>query len=329
MGLIFSMKVSSTSVPVSVSPQPICRLWPTTNSGAPGIVPQSYPFFLTRNWAAPYRADRIAQLLDRTPKQTPASTAAIQADTVSLAARELLPLMLQTHPRDHDSAQALKLLRKWNGDMRRDRAAPLIFTAWLREFERELFKPRLGAQFDRYWKPRAVMIDRVLQGKAESWCRPDAAATDPGCAGLLAKSLRKSVAQLEKKLGGDVGAWRWGREHRAYFWSFVSQAPAIGSWFSTTMPVGGGNYTIDAGYMKFADRKHPYRADTGPGLRMILDFSDLAGSRFLIAPGMSGNPLSSHYSDLLGRWRKFHYLILGREAAAHRLRLTPRGGRSG
>jgi penicillin amidase len=139
---------------------------------------------------------------------------------------------------------------------------------------------------------------------------------------LLASSLQTAVQELAKTEGSSITGWRWGQLHRARFWSVISRAPVIGSWFSTSVPVGGGEYTIDAEYVQFADQQHPYQADIGPGLRMILDFSDLSNSRFLIAPGMSENPFSPHYGDLTRRWKNFDYMTPAHEAARHTLTLV-------
>ena len=39
------------------------------------ILPEDYPHFITSEWSPPYRAKRIGQLLDATPKHTLASFA--------------------------------------------------------------------------------------------------------------------------------------------------------------------------------------------------------------------------------------------------------------
>ena len=62
------------------------------------IVPDDYPYFLTSEWTLPYRADRIGNLLDADAKHSLDSFAAMQKDTVSLAAQELLPAMRKTVP---------------------------------------------------------------------------------------------------------------------------------------------------------------------------------------------------------------------------------------
>jgi penicillin amidase len=63
----------------------------------------------------------------------------------------------------------------------------------------------------------------------------------------------------------------------------------------------------------------------GPGFRAVYDLADLDNSRFMIATGQSGNPLSPHYGDLAERWRDGHYVKLVGDATVdgRRLRLTP------
>ncbi len=41
----------------------------------------------------------------------------------------------------------------------------------------------------------------------------------------------------------------------------------------------------------------------GPSYRGVYDLADLDRSRFIAAPGQSGNPLSPHFRDMLRRWR--------------------------
>src|SRR5204863_5937583 len=57
------------------------------------IVPPGYRYAITYEWDAPYRANRIDQLLEGDKQHDVTSFARMQADVVSLAARELLPRM--------------------------------------------------------------------------------------------------------------------------------------------------------------------------------------------------------------------------------------------
>jgi penicillin amidase len=55
---------------------------------------RGYPYSLGVDWPEPYRALRITQLLRGRNKLTPDDFARFQGDTVSLQARQLLPLLL-------------------------------------------------------------------------------------------------------------------------------------------------------------------------------------------------------------------------------------------
>ena len=60
------------------------------------VVPDAYPYFLATDWAPPYRATRIVQMIEAKAKLSPDDIAAMHADQLSLQALELLPFFLQT-----------------------------------------------------------------------------------------------------------------------------------------------------------------------------------------------------------------------------------------
>jgi penicillin G amidase len=286
------------------------------------IVPDSYRYFLSRSWDLPNRARRINELLDAAPKQSPEASAAIQADTLSPMARDLLPLMLETRPSSPQAAEALDRLKSWDRRMKRNQTAPLIFTAWLRAFNRALFAGKLGSAFDNYWglHPDAV---RLILTQHREWCEPAAEAA-PSCAPQLASSLDEAVSELRHRYGEDMNGWQWGRPHQAEFVSQVwARVPLIGGLIALAIPADGGYDTINRGATPIANADDPYADTHGSTLRMIVDLSDIAATRFMIAPGQSGNPLSPHYGDLMRPWRDLIYLTLGKAAPRHKLVLAP------
>jgi penicillin G amidase len=286
------------------------------------IVPDSYPYFITRDWDIPNRAERINRLIDAKAKLTPDDFAAIQADTVSLMARHLVPMMTDIAPRTARDKRAIKLLDEWNFHMNRDLVAPLIFVAWLRELERELFQAKLGNEFAAYWRARPQVVRGILTTHRD-WCLPRGA--EPGdCGAVLAQSLHVALDQLAAHFGDEnVDDWRWGRVHVAPFANpFWSRVPEIGGWFALDIPTDGGSDTVNRGEMRYDDA-NPYADIEGPGLRMIVDLSNPADARFLITPGQGGGPLSPHYADLALRWRDFDYLTLGSPRQYAVLRLLP------
>jgi penicillin amidase len=282
------------------------------------IVPDDYPFFITHNWQAPWRAERINALLDRGPKQSPETTAAIQADDISLPARTLLPLLLPATPVTGDTRVALALLHAWDARMARDRPEPLIFEAWMRELMRTLLADRLGPYFPAYWGLRYGVVQSLLTDHRE-WC-----GSDGDCGKALSQSLERALAQLRETYGTNIGAWRWGVPHKADFANQIwSQVPLVGRWFDASLGADGGQDTIDAGAMDIADEAAPFLDRHGPTLRMIVDMAAPDEARFMIAPGESGNPLSPHWDDLALPWRDKQYITFGGDESGGVLVLKP------
>jgi penicillin G amidase len=282
------------------------------------IVGDDYPYFLTRDWETPERAERITALTDRKGPQSPETTAQIQADDVSLTARRLLPIMLAMTAKTPTNTDALDRLRAWDGRMDRDKPEPLLFTAWMLQFGRAALAARLGTDYDDYWSLRGDVIENILT-QHQDWC-----AGENGCGGDLTKTLGWAIDGLARSYGDDMAAWRWGKAHPAVFPSqFWSQVPLLRDWLAVAIPANGGNDTVNAGAISLTDTTAPFADRHGPTLRMIVDFADPSAARFMIAPGQSGNPLSAHWRDLLRRWRDVGYLSFSADASGGVLTLTP------
>src|ERR1700748_2512825 len=88
------------------------------------IVPDSYPYFISRDWDLPNRVARIEALLAANPVQTAASSAAIQADTLSPMAQRLAPLMTGTVIENAATGEAVERLRRWDFRMDMDKVEP-------------------------------------------------------------------------------------------------------------------------------------------------------------------------------------------------------------
>jgi penicillin amidase len=287
------------------------------------IVPDTYPYFLSRDWDLPDRAERINALLDKTPPQTPASSAAIQADTLSLMAARLVPLMTRITADDALTGQALDILRQWDFHMDRDKVAPLLFIAWLRQFSYAVLYGRFGDKVADYWGLRPAVMEAVLAKRPE-WCDDPRHPRAETCAGRLLAALKAAVAELRTAYGGDMSRWIWGRAHRAVFANpLLGRIPLVRRWAVPSIATGGAFDTVDHAPSRVRDAAHPFDQTFGAGLRIVTDLAAPDQARMIVAPGQSGNPLSRHFADLVRRWRDFALLVPGRAAAVATLDLVP------
>ena len=266
-------------------------------------VPAGYPYFLGADWPATFRAARIARLIAHTARHSLATTAAIQGDTVSDAARAILPLMLVVTPVDPRARQAVALLASWDGTMAANRPEPLIFTAWVDALVRRIASDELGPSFAAWRGLHPAFLRQVLT-RDRAWCDDVTTAMVETCPGQIAAALDDALAAIRPRAGEDIASWRWGDQHRAIFRHLpFGYVPVLRRLFDVTAEVGGGAYTIDRADMALAGET-PFAAVHGPGLRAIYDLADLARSRFVLATGQSGNPFSRHYADMTAMWRQ-------------------------
>jgi penicillin amidase len=286
------------------------------------IVPGSYPHFISRDWDLPFRAERIEEMLTATPRQSPNASAEIQADTLSIMARRLVPLMTRIAPSTEMAREAVQRLQQWDFRMDADKVEPLLFTAWLRAFARSVLTARLGDAAADYWDLRPAVMEAVLTQRPD-WCEDR---KEPGrdCDTRLAAALDQAIEELRKAYGDEMTRWEWGRAHIAYFPNAVfERVPLLRDWLRVTIPTPGGYDTVNRGPSLIRDEAHPYEQRFGAGLRIVTDMAAPAESRMMITPGQSGNPLSAHYADLLSRWRAFDWLVPSRSSAGATLTLAP------
>ena len=294
------------------------------------IVPDGYLYFITRDWAPPYRAERIADLIAG-KKHDRESFRAIQADQVSLMAREMLPYLLAAKPSNEAVLAAQSIMLDWDGEMARDRPEPLLFSAWYREFTHLVYGDELGPMTGAAWSQRPLFMRSVLQGRAGEWCDDTTSEAVESCADRAALALERSIAGLSLLYGTRTSSWRWGEAHRAEHAHPIFQDWAPFSWlFDIGIENGGDRYTINAAGFRFSDAARPFAQNHGPAMRAIYDLADLDRSLFISSTGQSGNPLSSHYDDFVERWRDHRPFTIPMERSAveavrsDRLVLIPR-----
>jgi len=292
----------------------------------------SYPFLITKDFIPPFRARRIGELLSATEKHTVESFARMHLDTVSIAARELLPLLLEIEPADGRQKEALALLADWDADLSADSAAAAVYEVWGKHLAQEILARPLGPElFTHYYSHRQWdsefmfrVLPAMLRYPSPTWFgTPGREPRDEA----LRRALAGALDELAAALGDDMKAWRWGALHRAVFAHPLSILGGLEELLvGGVEEVGGDEHTI---YATGFEPGNGYNVVSGSSWRQILDLGDVDASVGTNTTGQSGNPASPHWNDLIGTWARgeYHPLPLSRGAveghAEHRLTLEP------
>ena len=280
------------------------------------IVDESYPHLITADWPNDYRARRIEEELDREPRHSLDGAAALQLDTHSGGARALLPRLLQLTVPNEATEDALGLLEAWDYHMGHDRPEPLVFYAWMAALNEVLVADELGPVWREFQRADPEVLSHILEN-APQWCDDIATPeTEESCAESASKALEHGLAFLSKRFEVDVASLRWGMAHTARFeHPIYSRMPFVSDFTSFAIETPGGDTTLNRGSVGFSSPEVLFENIHGAGLRAIYDLADIERSRFMIATGQSGNPLSPHYGNLTGPWRDGAYMTMGATTA--------------
>jgi penicillin amidase len=300
-------------IPVEELPQahnpPLGRIVNANNQ----IAGDGYPYLITRDWALPYRAERITEVLEGQARHGVGDSQDLQRDILSTPARRLLPLMLRVTPTSEHSRKAVKLLSEWDFEMRREHPEALLYTAWLRQIVIALAKDELGeallADYVRLvFRPDPRFVETVLT-RHHHWCDDIDTSKVETCEEQLAVALDQALDKITTALGPDIESWRWGDLHRATFSHRVFTHVPVLQWLADlSIESDGGDHTVNRGSTRRDRSPDNFSHTDGSGFRAVYDLSDLYNSHFMIATGQSGNFLSRHYSDLLEPWRDGRYI---------------------
>ena len=280
------------------------------------ILSPEYPHHLVYDWKAPYRAQRISQILGELELASIEDFKRLQHDEYSIPAQQWIDLLKS---RANASCPVLEpawqLLEKWDCILAADSSAALLFKLWTTHV-RALF---LRTQMD---KKTADIVGKylelpVLLDLLHSM-QPETASN------LLCRALENAFAEATAHFGTDQQLWSWGGLHQVHFLHPLAKSAEqkkllnIGSF-----RCGGDEDTVNS------MRGPGYLSQTGPSHRQILDLSDWDRSLFLNIPGQSGDPFSPHYRDQIDLWEKKEYapMLYTRAAieqnTASRLTLVP------
>ncbi len=276
------------------------------------ILPEGYPHDLGFDWSAPYRFERIEEVLEDGGKFSVEHFKRLQHDETSLVARELVALLRESSLAD---SQAAAIFDGWDFVLNVDSNAAALFEAWMKRLPSRYLSSQAPPQA-RELIERYLQLPHLIAGLRE--------APQEQRRRIMAESLDEAFTELASTLGTSPAAWRWGNLHKIGFRHPLSDSDVRREVFDLEPVERGGD-----AFTPNATRGPGYLQSNGASYRHILDLADWDRSVFTSTPGQSGQPGSPHYSDLLQMWTEGRYapLVFSRaaveESTAHRLVLEP------
>jgi penicillin amidase len=306
----------------------------TANNAAIG---PRYPFQLTNDWDAGYRADRIRALLEQATaggaRVDAAAMSAIQLDTYSALAAALVPTVQSLEGLDATTARAVALFDGWDFQLGADSPAAAYFGAFWRSLLEPLYNDELppsarsngGA---RWW----LVTEQLWDTPDDPWWDDVRTPAQEGRDDTVRAALAAAAEELTARFGEDTADWSWGDLHTLTVVANPFGASGIAplEWIFNRGPVelpGSGPVVnavgwdaavtcdpalddVDADTVDSDDRacagapaeQPAYRVSWIPSFRSVVDFADLDRSTWVHLTGASGHVGHPNHDDQLALW---------------------------
>jgi penicillin amidase len=259
---------------------------------------------ITYDWCAPYRYERISQVVSSMKEPTLESFRELQRDVHSLQADKLIPELAAYRFTDSQAVKAYELLLSWDREVKTDSVGAAVYEVFLTEFDRALLEDELGKNLKFYFHllPAAYLVHDVILNRPSStvWDMKNTQEKEHPQQ-ILELSLNRTSAKLEGWFGPDSRKWNWGRLHAYYFahpgarnkleHKLLSRGP---------FPAPGDNTTVNSG--GFDPGLGGYGVILISSLRMISPLGDLDNTVISGPMGQSGQPGNRHYNDMINPW---------------------------
>ena len=293
---------------------------------------------ITRDWAAPYRAARLTEVLGPAKGLSLDAMATLQADTTSLAAARVLAgakqaLTAATAQKADDSAvQALTELAAWDHVVD---ARPVVTlyeafedALWRRTFVDEMGEPLFLSFYQWAGGERPAGLHVIIDERQSRWF-DDIATVDKRETrdDIFILAARDAAERVQADFGSGNGR-AWDRVHAVKFEHPLGRGSWVLSWLFSRGPIpmiGDGTTVMRVSW----NRAAPFQGWEIPSWRQLLDVGEWDQSRVVLPTGQSGHRMSPNSFDQNEMWRTGRYrpqpfsrqAVL--QAQAHRLVLVP------
>jgi len=248
-------------------------------------LPKDYPiddYPLGFEWSAPWRHQRIDEVLGMQQNHSIDDSLDLQRDYHSVLAEKLIQKLPSATPDYIES-----FFSKWNGYMARDSKEAALFAIW---YYRHL-NPKLT---------EAIFGSESLINSIDSYTVLDLI-DNKAYEDVVLKSLETSFNEAKHLLGEDSNNWKWGDLHKTNF-----NHPLLDNEKNIYVDImkinnysrgGTGNTPNSTSFSP-----NDFLVRSGGSWRFVVDTNDWNGARMTNAPGQSGDPRSKFYDNLIEDW---------------------------
>jgi penicillin amidase len=266
------------------------------------IIPDNFPYYMGFEWEAPFRKERIRELIVQLEKHSVETMKVIQNDVFSKKGELFLPYIEEIKIGEGESKEALDILKSWDLRMSSGKEAAL-YKIFVDFFHEEVFKDELGEDYERFnslFKRKQAGLLRILSDPLSVWFDKKETQTVETREEIIEISLEKAYKWLEKQYGSPEG-WDWMKINSFRFQHSLGEVPLLRFLNRGPYPLGGDAFTV-----KLSSSSSLIK-NLGVSYRQIIDLSDFRNSVCVLSSGESGHFLDRFYDNQISLWLEGQY----------------------
>lgn len=258
------------------------------------------------------RWDRIAKTVTARNDWTQESIKDLQLEAINenhpISARSMMAVVDPGLFRNHEPVRAA--LENWNGSHDLDAIAPTLYYKWLYHTLHGMMADELGEEdFQNFIKTFLYIrsVPKLIQTADSPWWDN---INTPGIETkkeIVETALKKSLEELKDQLGKDSQKWEWQKtvvlEHPH---PLGAKKPLDRIFNVKAPPVTANEESVN----KLPFTLNPdgiHRVNSGPAMRIIIDFANVEAAESVLPTGQSGNIFSPWYADQAEMYAKGQY----------------------
>ena len=264
----------------------------------------TYPYHIGSWYAAPYRIERIRELLESKEKFSVDDFITMQLDTKSKLVERLNDkcfTLLLPSDFNKNERKAYELLDKWDGNMDASLVQPALVEVFLYMLMQEIFKDELGEELFNMLldnrKLTEIAIFNLLSTDSSAWINNIETDKTENFEEVVNAAFKKSIEYLTNNFGANINAWKWGRIHTITLPHPLSKVEVLDKIFKLNRgpyAVGGSTHTVSPfSYSLFK----PTKIKHGASHRHIFSLDNWDLTLSVIPTGNSGIVSSEFYCD--------------------------------
>ncbi|WP_272030033.1 penicillin acylase family protein [Oceanobacillus kimchii] len=251
-------------------------------------------------WTAPFRFQRIEEVMESNEKMGIEDSLQLQTDYTSVPAKRIMHLLNDTELESSDEQvnDALELLRSWDGELSVETSAGALFEVWYQYHLGDAVLAEImseeAAEYIGSGDP-LVILDMLENPDEQFGDNPGAVRNE-----IILSSLEDAIDQVKELLGPNMDEWQWGELKHAYLdhplAGMVDEEQANNMNIGP-LPRGGSGDTVGA-----SRYNSNFKQVHGATFRVVVDVGEWDNSIAMNSPGQSGDSNSKHYDNLFDTW---------------------------